>query len=428
MVIEQKIIYVYENFSGETPQLLGTLFVDHVRGKESYSFEYEADWLKKSKYAISLDPDLQMFAGRQYPLGDKDVFGIFADSSPDRWGRVLMTRRERIIADQEDRKPRKLLNSDFLLGVYDETRMGAIRFKTDKDGPFLSDDDKTPTPPWTSLRTLEEAARQFENDESGLEQQWVKQLIKPGSSLGGARPKATVRDTEGNLWIAKFPSKHDEFNVGAWEKVVHDLAKMCGLNVPESKLTNFSKYGSTFLVKRFDRDGDRRIHFASAMTMLGKQDGASAADGTSYLDIVSFIKSNGAQPKKDLVELWKRIVFSMAVSNTDDHLRNHGFILTKNGWCLSPMYDVNPIPEGYELSLCVNEDDPTISIELAVDTASYFDISKKDAETMAKEIVLTVRNNWEKTAEKCGFSRAAMERMRPAFDECYNDGMDLPKN
>jgi len=424
MAIEQKIIYVYENFSGEAPQLLGTLFVDHIRGKESYSFEYDTDWLKKSKYAISLDPALQMFAGRQYPLGDKDIFGIFADSSPDRWGRVLMTRRERIIADQEARKPRKLLNSDFLLGVYDETRMGAIRFKTDKDGPFLSDDDKTPTPPWTSLRTLEEAARQFENDESGLEQQWVKQLIKPGSSLGGARPKATVRDTEGNLWIAKFPSKHDEFNVGAWEKVVHDLANICGLNVPESKLTSFSKYGSTFLVKRFDRDGDRRIHFASAMTMLGKQDGASAADGTSYLDIVSFIKSNGAQPKKDLVELWKRIVFSMAVSNTDDHLRNHGFILTKNGWCLSPMYDVNPIPEGYELSLCVNEDDPTISIELAVDTASYFDISKKDAETMAKEIVLTVRNNWEKTAEKCGFSRAAMERMRPAFDECYNYGME----
>jgi len=424
MAIEQKIIYVYENFSGETPQLLGTLFVDHIRGKESYSFEYDTDWLKKSKYAISLDPALQMFAGRQYPLGDKDIFGIFADSSPDRWGRVLMTRRERIIADQEARKPRKLLNSDFLLGVYDETRMGAIRFKTDKDGPFLSDDDKTPTPPWTSLRTLEEAARQFENDESGLEQQWVKQLIKPGSSLGGARPKATVRDTEGNLWIAKFPSKHDEFNVGAWEKVVHDLANICGLNVPESKLTSFSKYGSTFLVKRFDRGGDRRIHFASAMTMLGKQDGASAADGTSYLDIVSFIKSNGAQPKKDLVELWKRIVFSMAVSNTDDHLRNHGFILTKNGWCLSPMYDVNPIPEGYELSLCVNEDDPTISIELAVDTASYFDISKKDAETMAKEIVLTVRNNWEKTAEKCGFSRAAMERMRPAFDECYNYGME----
>ena len=424
MTIDQKKIYVYENFSDIEPQLLGTLFVDHIRGRESYSFEYETNWIKSNEYATSLDPDLQMFIGRQYPVGEKDIFGIFADSSPDRWGRVLMTRRERIIANQEGRKPRKLLNSDFLLGVYDETRMGAIRFKIDKNGPFLSDDDKTPTPPWTSLRTLEEAARQFENDESGLEQKWVKQLIKPGSSLGGARPKATVCDTEGNLWIAKFPSKHDEFNVGAWEKVVHDLAKMCGLNVPESKLTSFSKYGSTFLVKRFDRDGERRIHFASAMTMLGKQDGASAADGTSYLDIVSFIKSNGAMPKKDLIELWKRIVFSMAVSNTDDHLRNHGFILTKNGWRISPMYDVNPIPEGYELSLCINEEDPSISIELAIETASYFDISQKDAETMAKEILLVVRNNWEKIAAKYGVSRAAIERMRPAFNECYTVVID----
>ena len=418
MAIEQKIVYVYESFSGDDPQLLGTLFVDHVRGKENYSFEYETDWLKNSKYAISLDPDLQMFAGRQHPIGDKDIFGIFADSSPDRWGRVLMTRRERIIAEQEGRKPRKLLNSDFLLGVYDETRMGAIRFKTDKTGPFISDDDKTPTPPWTSLRTLEEAARQFENDETGLEQKWVKQLIKPGSSLGGARPKATVVDTEGNLWIAKFPSKHDEFNVGAWEKVVHDLAKMCGLNVPESKLTSFSKYGSTFLVKRFDRDGDRRIHFASAMTMLGKQDGASAADGASYLDIVSFLKANGSQPKKDLIELWKRIVFSMAVSNTDDHLRNHGFILTQNGWRLSPLYDVNPVPAGDELALCVNEDDPTISIELAIDVAIYFDISQKDAKKMADNIILTVRENWRRLAEQYGINRSAVEYMRPAFHIC----------
>lgn len=420
MAINQKKILVYEHFSSIEPQLLGTLFVEHIRGRESYSFEYETNWIKNNKYAISLDPDLQMYAGRQYPNKEKDIFGVFADSSPDRWGRVLMTRRERILAEQEGRKPRKLLDSDFLLGVYDETRMGAIRFKIDEDGPFLSDDDKTPTPPWTSLRTLEEAARQFENDESGLEQQWVKQLIKPGSSLGGARPKATVRDIEGNLWIAKFPSKHDEFNVGAWEKVVHDLAKMCGLDVPESKLTSFSKFGSTFLVKRFDREGDRRIHFASAMTMLGKQDGASTADGTSYLDIVSFIKSNGAQPKKDLVELWKRIVFSMAVSNTDDHLRNHGFILKQSGWCLSPMYDVNPVPAGDELSLCVNEDDPTISIDLAIDTARYFDISTKDAEEMADQILSIVRKNWRNLAEQHGISRSAIEYMRPAFDVCKN--------
>jgi len=169
----QKVIYVYESFRSTTPNFLGTLFVENVRGRESYSFEYDADWLKSSANYMYLDPDLQLYAGRQYPTGAKNVFGLFADSSPDRWGRLLMTRRERMLAEQEGRKPRKLLDSDFLMGVYDETRMGAIRFKLDKDGPFLSDDSETPTPPWTSLRTLEEASRQFENDESGLEQKWI---------------------------------------------------------------------------------------------------------------------------------------------------------------------------------------------------------------------------------------------------------------
>lgn len=362
-----------------------------------------------------LDPDLQLYAGRQYPTGAKNVFGLFADSSPDRWGRLLMTRRERILAEQEGRKPRKLLDSDFLMGVYDETRMGAIRFKLDKDGPFLSDDSETPTPPWTSLRTLEEASRQFENDESGLEQKWINQLIKPGSSLGGARPKATVLDTSGNLWIAKFPSKHDDVNVGAWEKVTHDLARLCGLDVPESMLIDFSKYGSTFLVRRFDRNGAVRIHFASAMTMLGKTDGASAADGSSYLELVSFIKANGAAPKRDLTELWKRIVFNMAVSNTDDHMRNHGFILKADGWHLSPLYDVNPVPEGDELSLCVNEDDATISLDLALEIAPYCEISTKDAAAMAADVLKTVRENWNRLAAECGLSRSAQEYMRPAF-------------
>ncbi len=415
MAQNQKTIYVYENFSGDEPQFIGTLYADHVRGRENYSFQYDQDWIRSSCFAFRLDPDLELFTGRQFPIGEKGIFGIFADSSPDRWGRVLMNRRERIVANQEDRKPRKLLGSDYLLGVYDETRMGAIRFKLNKDGPFLSDDDKTPTPPWANLRTLEEAARQFERDESGLEEKWLNHLIKPGSSLGGARPKATVRDPQGQLWIAKFPSKHDDVNVGAWEKVVHDLAMLCGLDVPESKLMEFSKYGSTFLVRRFDRDGTRRIHFASAMTMLGKTDGASAADGTSYLEIVSFLKANGANPKQDLIELWKRIVFNMAVSNTDDHLRNHGFILTKNGWRLSPLYDVNPVPEGGELALCVNEDDPTISIDLAVETAPYYGISEKDARNVAEEILKTVSANWERLAAEYGLSRGAIENMRPAF-------------
>ena len=333
MAGEDKTILVYDDFSSDVPILLGKLYVGVIKGGESYSFEYDKEWLTNNKLSINLDPELQPFAGRQFPSG-KSIFGVFADSSPDRWGRVLMNKRERLHAEKEGRKPRKLYDSDYLLGVYDETRMGGIRFKLESDGAFLSDDRETATPPWTSLRTLEEASRNFERDETGNAEKWLTQLIRPGSSLGGARPKATVVDAKGELWIAKFPSKNDENDTGAWEMVVHDLAKSCGLNVPESKIEKFSKYGSTFLVKRFDRDGERRIHFASAMTLLCKSDGASAADGTSYLDIVGFIKSYGANPKHDMVELWKRIVFNMAVTNTDDHLRNHAFILSKNGWNL----------------------------------------------------------------------------------------------
>ena len=330
-----------------------------------------------------------------------------------------MNKRERLIAEQEQRKPRKLYDSDYLLGVYDETRMGGVRFKLDKEGVFLSDDKETATPPWTSLRTLEEASRNFEKDETEITEKWLNQLIKPGSSLGGARPKATVVDTKGQLWIAKFPSKNDESDTGAWEKVVHDLARMCELNVPESKIERFSKLGSTFLVKRFDRDGDKRIHFASAMTLLGETDGVSAADGIGYLDIVDFIKSYGSNPKEDLLELWKRIVFNMLVSNTDDHLRNHAFILEKKGWKLSPLYDVNPVPYGNELSLLVDEVDNTISIELAISVSSRFGITSEEAGKMAKQMVTIVRDNWEALAKKYGLARGQIEYMRPAFSECY---------
>ena len=290
----------------------------------------------------------------------------------------------------------------------------------DENGPFLSDDKDMATPPWANLRTLEEAARAFEQDENALDEKWLRQLIGPGSSLGGARPKATVEDVDGSLWIAKFPSKHDEVDSGAWEMVAHDLAELCSLNVPPAKLEKFSKLGSTFLVKRFDRDNGKRIHFASAMTMLGKEDGASAADGTSYLDIVSFIKSNGGAPEKDLKELWRRIVFNMAVSNTDDHLRNHGFILTPNGWCLSPLYDVNPVPYGDELSLNVSEEDPSISVELAVETSEYYGFSKNEAEKEAQNILAVVKDNWEKLAVKYGIGRSNVEYMRPAFSASIN--------
>jgi hipA domain protein len=418
MAANQKTIFVYDDFSTDQPILMGKLYVNVIKGGESYSFEYDKDWLERTGLALTLDPELMPYSGRQYPTG-KNIFGLFADASPDRWGRVLMNKRERILAEKEGRKPSKLYDSDYLLGVYDETRMGGIRFKLDSEGPFLSDDKETAAPPWATLRTLEEASRNFENDETGLSEKWLNQLIKPGSSLGGARSKATVVDTRGQLWIAKFPSKNDENDTGAWEMVAHDLAGLCGLNVPEAKLEKFSPLGSTFLIKRFDRSGSKRVHFASAMTLLGKTDGASAADGTSYLDIVAFIRSYGAQPKKDLIELWKRIVFNMAVTNTDDHLRNHAFVLTGKGWILSPLYDVNPVPYGDELSLNVDEDDNSICMELAVQVATKFGISELDARSYAEDIQTIVRDNWERTAIKYGLTRRQIEEMRPAFSACY---------
>jgi len=426
MNANQKTVFVYDDFSADGPILMGSLYIDIIRGGESYSFEYDADWLKCTGLSLTLDPALMPYSGRQYPSGN-NIFGLFADASPDRWGRILMNKRERLQAQKEGRKPAKLYDSDYLLGVFDVARMGGIRLKESPNGPFLSDDKETAVPPLEMLRTLEEASRNFESDEAGLSEKWLSQLIRPGSSLGGARPKATVVDTKDQLWIAKFPSKNDENDTGAWEMVMHDLAALCGLNVPEAKLERFSTLGSTFLSKRFDRLGSKRIHFASAMTLIGKTDGTSSADGNSYLDIAAFIKSYGAQPKKDLFELWKRIIFSMAVTNTDDHLRNHAFILTDRGWSLSPLYDVNPVPYGSELSLNIDEVDNSIDVGLAVRTAVRFGISKPDAETYAGQMLDIIRDNWEKAASGYGLTRRQIEEMRPAFSACYDNTLSKDK-
>lgn len=413
MAREEKKIFVYENWSSEEPTFMGTLYANAARGAEVFSFEYNETYLRKAR-RITLDPELEFFSGRQYPYR-KPNFGIFADSSPDRWGRTLMDRREAIRAREEGRKKKALQTSDYLLGVYDEARMGALRFALEKGGPFLSADSEETVPPWTTLRSLEEASREYEKDETALSDRWIKQLLKPGSSLGGARPKATVKDLDSALWIAKFPSKQDAVNVGAWEKVVHDLAHLCGINVPESRMETFSPLGSTFLVKRFDRNGSRRIHFSSAMTMLNKVDGASASDGSSYLELADFIIRCGAKPKEDLLELWKRIVFNMAVSNTDDHLRNHGFLLMKNGWRLSPAYDMNPQTDKDELSLNVNDEDNALNIQLAIETSKFFQLETAEAGRIAERICLIVRESWEGTARRYGLSRGQIETMRPAF-------------
>ena len=270
-------------------------------------------------------------------------------------------------------------------------------------------------PPWTTLRQLEEASREYEKDDNIMEDKWLKQLIAPGSSLGGARPKASVKAPDGSLWIAKFPSKNDDIDVAAWEMVVHDLAMKCNLNVPEAMLERFSKYGSTYLVKRFDRDGERRRHFASAMTMLGAVDGQS--DNYGYLDIAEFLKSNSVCVTEDLHELWARIVFSMCVSNTDDHLRNHGFILTGKGWRLSPMYDVNPSLTGDTLSLMVTENDNRMDFELALKISEYFGMKRFEAEIRLSSIKSTVKDNWKYLAYKYGIKRNEVEIMASAFEK-----------
>lgn len=413
---KEKKIYVFADFLSFSNELVGTMYVSQTRGKEFYSFEYNENWLENKK--MILDPDLQLYRGRQYITDDKNIFGVFADSCPDRWGRRLMKRREEIRAKKEGLKPEKLLESDYLLGVYDEARMGGLRFKTELDGNFLSDDKEFATPPWTSLRELEQASIAFENDTDSLNEKWLKQLLAPGSSLGGARPKASVMAQDGSLWIAKFPSKHDDFNSGAWEMVAHELAAMFELNVPEAKIERFSKLGTTFLVKRFDRKGSQRVHFSSAMTMLGKKDGADMADGSSYLEIVSFLKANGVRPQADLVELWKRIVLSMAVSNTDDHFRNHGFILSEDGWELSPLYDVNPDIYGEYLSLNVDSYNADISFDLAIESAKYYGLDKDEAVRLVALIKDIVRNNWQNLAKKYGIGRSEIDRMKVAFRAC----------
>lgn len=237
--------------------------------------------------------------------------------------------------------------------------------------------------------------------------------------MGGTRPKVSVIAPDGSLWIAKFPSKNDDINVGAWEMVVHELAALSGLNIPEAKLENFSKTGSTFLIKRFDREGRQRIHFASAMTLLGKNDGANAADGFSYLDLASFIRKYGAAPKRDLKELWRRIVFNMAVSNTDDHLRNQGFLLSNEGWALSPAYDMNPNADGDMLSLNIDTNNNLIDFELALSVAKLYEMPEKQALEELKEIKNVVETNWKKLAQQYGLSRSEMEGMAPAFDMAF---------
>lgn len=411
-------IIVYADWETlDKPNIMGYLTVTIVRGKEIFSFEYNHEWLN-SDNSFLLDPDLGLYSGSQYAREEKSNFGLFLDSSPDRWGRVLMKRREAVMARIEQRPEQRLQESDFLLGVYDEYRMGAMRFKEDVNGNFLNDNKALAAPPWTSLRELENASLQLEQEELSTDQKtlkWLNMLIAPGSSLGGARPKASVQDKSGDLWIAKFPSKYDEYNIGAWEMITSEIAQLCGIRMSESMVQLFSGRFHTFLSKRFDRTSEKkRIHFASAMTLLGYTDGTDYHDGVSYLELAEFILRNGANVKKDLEELWTRIAFSVCCHNTDDHLRNHGFILTPTGWILSPAYDLNPNPTGTGLKLNISETDNSLNLDLAMEVLPYFRIS----EQRALEIISAIKSQvskWNILATMMGIGRLEQDRMKNAF-------------
>lgn len=415
---QRKEILVYSHPSLlKDPKLMGTLSATVVRGKEIFAFEYNSDFLE-SDSVFEIDPNLKLYKGPQYLNEEERNFGIFLDSSPDRWGRVLMDRREAIKARLEDRPRRRLMESDYLLGVYDESRMGALRFKTDTDGPFLDDDPAHSTPPMTSLRELERATNELEEDTSLDDKEYLKRLsllIAPGSSLGGARPKASVRSEDGHLWIAKFPSKNDEFDVGAWEYLIYKLALKCKVDMAKSRAEKFYSDQTTFMTKRFDRDKKgNRHHFFSAMTLLGYQDGADAQAGVSYLELVELLQKRGAKIAYDLEQLWRRIVFSICVSNTDDHLRNHGFILVNNGLILSPAYDINPNPKGYGLNLNIDEQDNRLETDIALRVANLFRLSDTHAKQIVNEIEQVVAG-WKMEAEKLNISRREIEQMSSAF-------------
>jgi len=295
--------------------------------------------------------------------------------------------------------------------------MGALRFKETEKGPFLNDDKAMAAPPWASLRELEMASKKYEedslNDKESLK--WINLLIAPGSSLGGARPKASVIDTKGHLWIAKFPSRKDDYDVGCWEMVANELAMSAGLNIAQGMVHRYNRDYHTFHTKRFDRTKKgERIHFASAMTLLGLMDGAGHEDGVSYLQLVEFLTKHGARTQHDLEELWRRIVFNICIKNTDDHLRNHGFLLAEGGWILSPAYDINPVSTGTGLSLNISENDNSLNLDLVLDVAGYFNLEKDKAAGIIRKIKKAV-NNWRTVAKKYKIPKQDQDRMQEAF-------------
>ncbi len=406
----ERTVFVHVDLRG-TAHLVGRLWGRTRKDKESASFEYDKGWLAHGD-RFALEPALVLGPGPFHTSADKPLFGAIGDSAPDRWGRVLMRRAERRRAERAGETPRTLLEIDYLLMVTDEARQGALRFSEQEEGPFLAADGATTIPPLIELPRLLSAADHVASESDSDED--LRLLLAPGSSLGGARPKASVRDRDGQLAVAKFPHKGDEIDAVRWEAVALALAAKAGISVPGWRIEDVAGK-PVLLLRRFDRAGGLRVPFLSAMSMLGAKDN----EQRSYLEFVDALRRYGAAPTEDMHALWRRIVFSILISNTDDHLRNHGFLYAgPDGWRLAPAYDLNPVPTDIKprvLTTAIDLDDGTASLERAMAVADYFGLGAETARAIAAEVGQAVAT-WRHEAETMGFSASEIDRMGSAFD------------
>ena len=417
-----KKLYVYADFDWlKEVELIGELGYESLRGADSYSFTFDNEWLRLHS-DLFLSDDLNNYPGQQYTQPDKDIFGCFSDALPDRWGRTLLLRREQIAATEEKRPVRRLSSFDFLTGIDDFSRMGGFRFKEDLDGEFINVSESLKIPPLTDIRELIAASAEIEKcEENNMlpDRKWIAQLVQPGTSLGGARPKANVVDADKTLYVAKFPSRKDDYDVGLWEHFSHLLATKAGVNVAQTKVLATGEKYHTLLSLRFDRASNgKRIHFASAMSLLGLSDGDNATSGHGYLDIVDFIIQNCTDVDRNLKELYRRVAFNICIGNTDDHFRNHGFLLTAKGWTLSPAYDMNPTLNEYQ-SLLISSTSNKADLSVLLDACEDYMLKRKTAEKIVSEVVEAVKG-WREIAIRQGVSKSEIDMFSGVLDIRYD--------
>ena len=412
-----KTLYVYADFDWlDEPMLVGELGYESLRGSDSYSFKYDNDWLRQYG-SLYLSADINNYPGQQYTQPYRDIFGCFNDALPDRWGRLLLNRREQILATEEKRPVRKLSSFDYLIRIDDYSRMGGFRFKEKQDGEYINCEKSLRIPPLTDIRALVAASMEIEKSEELNqlpEKKWLLQLVHPGTSLGGARPKAGVMNDEGRICVAKFPSRNDDYDVGLWEHLSHLLAKEAGVEAAETSVIETGKKYHALLSKRFDRTVEgRRKHFASAMTLLGLTDGCDAKSGNGYLDIVDFILQNCCDVEQNLRQLYRRVAFNIAIGNSDDHFRNHGFLLTPRGWTLSPAYDMNPTLNEYQ-ALLINSTTNHADLQVLLDSSEEYMIGKDEAVYIIEEVKAGVKH-WKSIATRLGIAKREMDVFEQVF-------------